>query len=102
MSDSKRAARPSSIAAIGLTGAPAVPAAVSEETPEPQPPDMEDRKAPEQPPRRRHRQPREQFKTQLRPDVRARLDAFCAHHDAALQDVVEVALLAYFDRVGGA
>ena len=53
------------------------------------------------PPKRRHRQPREQLKTQVLPDVRARLDAFCAAHDSTIQDVIEAALLEYMSRRGG-
>lgn len=55
------------------------------------------RDAPMPPPRRR-REPRVQLNTRVRQDLHDRLQAFIDQHDAAVQDVVETALVEYLDR----
>ena len=50
------------------------------------------------PPPRRRRTTRVQLNTRVRQDLHDRLQAFVDQHDAAVQDVVETALLEYFER----
>lgn len=49
---------------------------------------------------RRRRQTREQLNTRIAADLHQRLHRFVDEHDAAVQDVVETALVEYLERRG--
>ncbi len=91
---------------------PAWPAAVPDSTPEPEAPAPQPAvaqpseptasstapaEAPMPAPRRR-RLVRVQLNTRVRQDLHERLQTFVGEHDAAVQDVIEVALEEYLDR----
>lgn len=88
------------------------PVAVPEPQPQPQPENLPSETrasaaadtagtAVPMPPPRRRRQTREQLNTRINVDLHARLQRFVTEHDAAVQDVVETALVEYLDLRGG-